>query len=234
MIYIFLMLFGSSMFVYAGNTTFNNRSFYDINSSKITQRDINLLSEFDTLAYDLADNRLRSLNISKIYNYIKKHKAFIQDYSLSKLDFKMSAGRQDYDYLDDEETGGIRLRDRDFKRIGIYYEYPLLDFKTRKDIVNKKLEHNLKILGAIKLYAKTKDSLISNKRKLRFTRLLQIREKLQVKKGIKYLDQKIKTLEKILILQNTILDNTTTLHIYKNTLLNYVKVKHQKNLRKLL
>lgn len=84
------------------------------------------------------------------------------------------------------------------------------------------------------MYAKTKDSLISNKRKLRFTRLLQIREKLQVKKGVKYLDQKIKTLEKILILQNTILDDTTTLHIYKNTLLNYVKVKHQKNLRKML
>lgn len=63
MIYIFMLLFGGSVFVYAGNT-----SFYDTNSSIIVQRDIDLLSEFDTLAYDLADTKLRSLNISKIYN----------------------------------------------------------------------------------------------------------------------------------------------------------------------
>ena len=69
---------------------------------------------------------------------------------------------------------------------------------------------------------------------MQFNRLVQIKEKLQVKKGIKYLDDKLKTIEKILKLQNDILDIQSNLIISEVTLLNYVKPKARAKLKEML
>ena len=90
------------------------------------------------------------------------------------------------------------------------------------------------ICNQINKYTKLRDKLIALKRELQFKRLLQIREKLQVKNGIKYLDERLKTLEKILTLQNNILETKSNLEVNKFILLNFVKDNYKKDLEKIL
>jgi hypothetical protein len=203
-------------------------NYFDKNASTITNYDLKLMEEFDKLAYDLSDVELKSLDIKTIYNYIRTHKSYITDYSLAKVDFKASAGIDDYDYAVDRE------RDKNYKKTSIQLTYPLFDQKSRKDIKNKKIEYNFKILDELNKYTKLRDSLVAIIRELKFNRLIQIKEKLQVKKGIKYLDDKLKTIEKILKLQNDILDIKSNLIISETTLLNYVKPNARAKLKELL
>ncbi len=187
-------------------------NYFDKNASTITNYDLKLMQEFDKLAYDLSDVDLKTLDIKTIYNYIRMHKSYITDYSLAKVDFKASTGIDDYDYVNDNE------RDKNYKKTSIQLTYPLFDQRSRKDIKNKKIEYNFKILDEINKYTKLRDSLVAIIRELKFNRLVQIKEKLQVKKGIKYLDDKLKTIEKILKLQNDILDIKSNLIISETTL----------------
>lgn len=186
------------------------------------------MQEFDKLAYSLSDVKLKELDIKKIYNFIKLNKKYIIDYSLMTINLTASAGVDDYDYESDRE------RDKDYKKIGIQLKYPLYDNKIRKNIKNKELEYHSKILNQINKYTKLRDKLIALKRELQFKRLLQIREKLQVKNGIKYLDERLKTLEKILTLQNNILETKSNLEVNKFILLNFVKDNYKKDLEKIL
>ena len=203
-------------------------NYFDKNASSVTNYDLKLMQEFDKLAYDLSDIELKTLDIKTIYNYIRVHKSYITDYSLAKVDFKASTGIDDYDYVNDNE------RDKNYKKTSIQLTYPLFDQRSRKDIKNKKIEYNFKILDEINKYTKLRDKLISLKRELKFNRLMQIKEKLQVKKGIKYLDDKLKTIEKILKLQNDILDIRSNLIISETTLLNYVKSNARAKLKEML
>ncbi len=203
-------------------------NYFDKNASTITNYDLKLMQEFDKLAYDLSDVELKTLDIKTIYNYIRMHKSYITDYSLAKVDFKASTGIDDYDYVNDNE------RDKNYKKTSIQLTYPLFDQKSRRDIKNKKLEYNFKILNEINKYTKLRDSLVAIIRELKFNRLVQIKEKLQVKKGIKYLDDKLKTIEKILKLQNDILDIKSNLAISEVTLLNYVKKSYRDKLKDML
>ena len=175
-------------------------NYFDKNSSSITNYDLKLMQEFDKLAYSLSDKELKSLEIEPIFNYIQLHKIYIIDYSLLKVNFLGSVGIDDYDYVSERE------RDKNYQKVSVQLTYPLYDPKTKKDINNKDLEYNFKILDQLNKYTKLRDKLIGLKRELHFTRLIQIKEKLQVKKGIKYLDDKLKTIETILKLQNNILD----------------------------
>ena len=75
---------------------------------------------------------------------------------------------------------------------------------------------------------------MATRRELKFNRLIQIKEKLQVKKGIKYLDDKLKTIEKILKLQNDILSIKSNLLIAEATLLNYIKPNYREKLKEML
>jgi len=203
-------------------------NYFDKNASSITNYDLKLMQEFDKLAYDLSDVELKSLDVNSIYSFIKVHKNYITDYSLAKIDFKASAGIDDYDYVADKE------RDKNYKKTSIQLTYPLFDQKSRRDIKNKKIEYNFKILAEINKYSKLRDDLISKIRELKFNRLIQIKEKLQVKKGIKYLDDKLNTIEKILKLQNDILDIKSNLKIEKIILLNYVKPNYRDKLKEIL
>jgi len=203
-------------------------NYFDKNASTITDYDLKLMKEFDKLAYDLSDVELKSLDVKAIYGYIKIHKSYVTDYSLAKIDFKASTGIDDYDYVNDNE------RDKNYKKTSIQLTYPLFDQKSRKDIKNKKIEYNFKILNEINKYTKLRDDLVSKMRELKFNRLIQIKEKLQVKKGIKYLDDKLKTIEKILKLQNDILDIKSNLKIEEIVLLNYVKPNYRSKLKEML
>ena len=202
-------------------------NYFDKHASSVTNYDLKLMQEFDKLAYDLSDVELKSLDIKTIYNYIKVHKSYITDYSLAKIDFKVSAGIDDYDYVADKE------RDKNYKKTSIQLTYPLFDQKSRKDIKNKKLEFNFKILSEINKYSKLRDDLVATRRELKFNRLIQIKEKLQVKKGIKYLDDKLKTIERILKLQNDILSIKSNLLVAEATLLNYIKPNYRKKLKEM-
>jgi len=202
--------------------------YFDKNASSVTGYDLKLMQEFDKLAYNLSDVDLKSLDIKTIYSFIKVHKNYITDYSLAKIDFKVSTGIDDYDYVADRE------RDKNYKKTSIQLTYPLFDQKSRKDIKNKKLEYNFKILDQLNKYTKLRDKYIALKRELKFNRLIQIKEKLQVKKGIKYLDDKLNTIEKILKLQNSILDIKSNLAIQETILLNYVKKSYRDKLKEML
>ena len=203
-------------------------NYFDKDASSVTNYDLELMQKFDKLAYNLSDVELKVLDIEAIYNYIKIYKSYITDYSLAKINFKASTGIDDYDYVEDKE------RDKRYKKASIQLTYPLFDQKSRKDIKNKKLEFNSKILNEINKYVKLRDDLVSKKRELKFYRLVQIKEKLQVKKGIKYLDDKLKTIEKILKLQNDILSIKSNLLVAEATLLNYVKPNYRKKLKEML
>ena len=200
----------------------------DKNPSIISKSDIKLMDKFDKLAYSLSDVELKELNINKIYQYIRKYKKYIIDYSLLTVDFKASAGIDDYDYESD------RQRDKEYSKIGLELKYPLYDNKIKKDINNKKIEYHSKILTQINKYTKLRDKLVALRRELKFNRLLQIREKLQVKSGVKYLDIKLKTLEKILDIQNSILEAKSDLQVNKFILLNFTIDKYQDGLEEML
>ena len=202
--------------------------YIDTNASEITKEDLQLMKEFDKLVYSISDVELKPLDINLIYSYIKVNKSYVTDYDLLRIDFKASTGLDDYDYVNEEE------RDKEYKKASIELVYPLYDSKSRKDIKNKKMEYNFKILDEIKKFANLRDKHLALKRELKFNRLIQIKEKLQVKKGVKYLDDKLKTLEKILKIQNDILDVKTELIISEKTLLNYVSSNARIRLKELL
>lgn len=202
--------------------------FIDKNASTITKEDMQLMKEFDTLAYSISDEDLKPLDINSIYSFIKQNKSYITDYDLLQIDFKASTGIDDYDYVNETE------RDKEYKKASIELVYPLYDTKSRKDIKNKKQEYNFKILDELKKYSNLRDKKLGLKRELKFNRLIQIKEKLQVKKGVKYLDDKLKTIEKILKLQNDILEVNTDLIISEKNVLNYVKKSVRDRLKEML
>ena len=77
--------------------------FIDKNASTITNEDLNLMKEFDTLAYSISDEDLKPLDINAIYSFIKVNKSYITDYDLLQIDFKASTGIDDYDYVNETE-----------------------------------------------------------------------------------------------------------------------------------
>jgi hypothetical protein len=81
--------------------------FKDKNASSVTKYDLELMHEFDNLAYDLSDVKLKSLNINKIYSFIIKYKSYIIDYNLLTIDFKV--GREHRKYGTKEELMASRI-----------------------------------------------------------------------------------------------------------------------------
>jgi len=216
----FFLIFFICIFLFADD-------YYDKNSSSVTKYDLELMQEFDKLVYELSDKEPKSLDINAIYKFIKIHKKYITDYSLAKVNLTASTGI-DSSYTNDSD------RKREYSKVGIQLTYPIFDPKSNKDMQNKKLEYNFKILDEIKQYVKLRNQLIAKQRELKFNRLIQIKQKLQVKKAVIYLNEKLKTIEQILNLQNDILDIKSNLQISKTTLLNYVKDSYKKQLEELL
>ena len=202
--------------------------YFDKNPDMINKYDLELMKEFDKLVYELSDTNLKSLDINAIYIFIQRHKNYITDYSLLQIDFKAGAG------IDTTDYGDKNTRKKEYTKAAVQLVYPLFDPKSKKDIKNKKLDYNFKILNDINKYAKLRDDLIAKERELKFNRLIQIKEKLQVKKAIKYLDDKLKTLEEILNLQNEILNLKSSLKVQRLVLLNYVKPSYREKLKRLL
>jgi len=151
---------------------FANDNYFDKNASAVTNYDLGLMQKFDTIVYELSDVKLKELDTKAIYNFIRLHKSYTLDYSLVKVNLSASAGIDDYDYANDNE------RDKQYKRASIQLTYPLIDQRSRRDIKNKKIDYNFKILDEITKYNKLRNQLIAKTRELKFNRLIQIKEKL--------------------------------------------------------
>jgi len=134
--------------------------YFDKNASKITKYDLGLMQQFDKLIYQLSDQKLKELDIDAIYNFIRLHKRYILDYSLAKVSVSASTGIDDYDYVNESE------RDKKYSKASIQFSYPLFDPKTTKDIKNKKIDYNFKILDEISKYNKLRNQLIAKKTKI--------------------------------------------------------------------
>ncbi len=104
----------------------------------------------------------------------------------------------------------------------------------RKEKQKQIIKDDNLILKNIQQYAKYFNDFHSKQRELEFIKLLLVRDKAQVKSGVKYLDEKITKLDKLLELQNQIGETKQLLEIYQNILLNYVKPEYRNNLVKML
>lgn len=200
----------------------------DNDPTGISKQNIQMLKEFDKISYKLTDSKIRTLPINKIYNFIQSNKIYQDDFSLLHVNLKASAGIDDYDYANERE------RDKNFKKFYLEIAYPIFDEKTRRDKKKQIIKDNNSILKNIQNYAKYYNEFFSSKRKLEFLRMQVIRDKIQVKSGVKYLDEKITKLDKLLELQNKIGDIRQLLQIYKNILLNYVKYESRPELEEIL
>ncbi len=202
--------------------------FTDKDPTGITDKDIKLLKDFDELSYKLSNSKIKVLSVNKIYQFIQQNKVYIDDFSLLHVNLKASAGIDDYDYKSERE------RDKNFKKIYLEVSYPIFDQKTKRERQKQIIKDDNAILKNIQQYAKYFNSYHAKKRKLEFLRFLLIRDKVQVKSGVKYLDEKIIKLDKLLEVQNQIGETRQLLEIYQNILLNYVMPEQRNNLRKIL
>ena len=178
-------------------------TYRDINPHKIIKKDIDTLNKFDETIYNIADSAgdKNTISISKIYHFISEHRAMINDYSRLKVYAKGEIGSRtrraigelgDSYTLVDEVTNS-----REYYAVAVGVSYPIYDKKTEKQIRNERISQDSKILDYISSYAEAVAKVRSLKEELHIVQLIQIRDKSLVKTGIKYLDERIKTIERL-------------------------------------
>ena len=176
-------------------------NYIDTSPSKIIKKDIELLKIFDKEIYNIADSNHKAISVSKIYRFISKHRALVNDYSKVKAYIKGEVGsrtRRALSELEDNYTLVDEVTNsREYYAIAIGITYPLYDKKTEKIIRNERVLQNNKILNSIASYVDTAMNLSLLNEELKIIRLIQIRDKALVKTGMKYLDERIKTIEKL-------------------------------------
>lgn len=215
-LFIFLFIFLNFSKIYADDPT------------QITPQNIETLKNFDNLTYQLTNKNYKSLNINKIYNFIQTNKIYKSDFSKLEINLKASAGIDDYDYKNETQ------RDKNFKKIYLEIEYPIFDEKTKKEKLQNIIKDNNSILKTIQQYAKYYNDFEAGKLKLEFLNLQLIRDKVQVKSGVKNLDDKLARIDKILEAKNNLIETKNLITIYKNILLNYVSNSAKFQLQNLL
>jgi len=158
--------------------------YYDLNPSEITTKDIKIIDHFDDLVYEITERRTKKINIAKIYEFIKRTKKYKHNYNKLKVTVASKIGTA--------------------KENSIYIEvaYPLFDKKRQIEEENNKLQYDLNILAKIEEYAKSVQDVEVLREKLEFLRLKQILLKAEVKSGVKYRDERLLLLEKILTTKN--------------------------------
>jgi len=195
MIRVLLILIGIAVSIEA--------NYKDLNPSKIVKIDIDILKKFDKKLYKIAESKRdkRKVNPSKIYKFIVKNKAMINDYSRIKAYSKAEVGSRTRRGIGGLEEG-YSLEDevtnsREYYVLAIGLTYPIYDKKTEKLIKNERILQNNKILNKVFNYTEVIEEIEILEEDLEIERLKQIRDKALVKTGMKYLDERIKTIEKI-------------------------------------
>ena len=188
--------------------------YYDLNPSKITTKDIKTIDRFDDLAYEITERRTKKIDIAKIYDFIKKTKKYKHNYNKLKVTVASKIGTA--------------------KENSFYIEvaYPLFDKKRQIEEENNKLQYDLNMLAKIEEYAKSVQDVELLREKLEFLRLKQILLKAEVKSGVKYRDERLLLLEKILTIKNDLRKAYEKREVLKIYLLDLSS--DQQNLKELL
>lgn len=170
---------------------------YDTKPSNVTGKDMDMIKNFDTLAYEITERSTSHINIAKIYNFIINNKSHIHDYNRLTLEATGRLGSrtrrqltQDYNY-DFEDS-------RKFYNAYVEISYPLYDKKHQKTINNEKIKYNLEILKRVEDYASSVLDLTKHKEVLEFLRMKQRLIKAETKSGIKFRDERIALLDKMM------------------------------------
>jgi len=184
------------------------KNYYDTSPSRIIKNDVDLLKKFDEKLYKIAEKKHKKYSIGKIYRFIQKHRSLINDYSRLKISIVGELGSrtrrglaglgEDYT-LNDELTNS-----REYYLVGLKAIYPIYDKKTEKTLRNERIKQENEIINKIALYLESKETIDLLKEELEIVRLIQIRDKALVKTGIKYLDERIKTIERIFKIKKSI------------------------------
>ena len=177
--------------------TKKNPIHYDSKPSNVTGKDMDMIKNFDNLAYEITERSTHHINIAKIYNFIINNKSYIHDYNRLTLEATGRIGSrtrrqltEDYNY-DFEDS-------RKFYSAYIEISYPLYDKKHQKSINNEKIKYNLEILKRVEDYASIMLDITTHKEVLEFLRMKQILIKAETKSGIKFRDERIALLDKMM------------------------------------
>jgi hypothetical protein len=184
-----------------------------------------------------------SANIGEIFSYIKKYRVYISDYSLARIDSRISSYRVNNHY---NRSSNVTSYSENVgqERIQVELNYPLYDPKSRKDMVNNKLRDNQSILRYINTYFKAIDNNIANRNTIKFykEKLQEEQSKPKNSKGYISVQFNGKTIiqsneiyyaEQILSSKNKIISDIDII-IAKEQLLNLVKDNHKHQLSNLL
>ena len=227
-------------------TALISQNFIDPKPSIITNQDLNTVREFDRLAYTLAEDQKKStLNVNQIFKYIMQYKAHIAEYSKLAINLVADTGRRtkrngttdgdiEIDSIDSNENSDFFPTQYNYYKVGIALKYPLYDEKLSKEINNKKIEYKSKILNIIKDYALSHQQIQTLNQELKFSRLKQIRDKIMQKTAQKYLEDRLKTIESILIKNKQIKELSIKNNTHKLQLINLVQKPYQDGLKAIL
>lgn len=176
-------------------------TFRDKNPNKITTRDLDILRGFDTSLNSLVEKKHTRLDIKRIYTFILNNRAIIIDYNRVRGYAKAEIGSRTRRSVLDDDIDTTLLDElgnsREYYAVAVGATYPIWDKKTDKDINNKKLLENAKLIDLISLYSTSKTNIKLFESELELLRLKQIRDKAQVKTGMEYITARITTLEQI-------------------------------------
>ncbi len=178
------------------NSEISDNKFYDIKPNKITKDDLETIKKFDDEIYKIVETKHKVISISKIYNHIQRYKNHKDDYfrpivrAMGRIGSKTKRAST--------ELGDDIYNDRNYYNVYLSLEIPLLDRKTEMLLHNKKIAYNKGVLDTVEQYAATYQEINSLKEEVMLYRLLQIRDKALEKSGIKYMDERIKTLKSLM------------------------------------
>lgn len=169
---------------------------YDHHPSVITNSDLKLVKNFDKKAYSAVEKRTKRVDIAKIYHFIINNKRYIHDYNRVVVKVAGRAGlRTRRGYTDTVDTS----RKKGYYNAYLEVSYPLYDKKHQKQINNEKLKYNLQVLKKVEEYADAVVAVENQKELLDFLRMKQRLIKTEVKTGIKYRDERIQILDKMML-----------------------------------
>ena len=187
--------------------------YLDNHPQNITNKDIKLLRQLETLAYKQANKHHKTINIYKIYKFIKRYKRHIEPTNNIKL---IAVGEVGYKSRNSYTTV---QRKKGFYSASVRLEIPLIDQKQKRDLYNQELEYNLQILKAVQEYAKAVNEIYNAKEKIRLLRLKAHAWKSETLAGVKYRDQLLQLIENIQQAKEELYNAIATADALKATLL---------------
>jgi len=202
----------------------------DYNPQKVTQNDLEILQSFEKKAYDLT---LKKQNYEEI---ILKTISFIQNnnHYNSIIETKWQL-----DFIAEAKVGTFdeynqRNNQKHREHIGFQATYPIFDTKEKREHIQMKLKRNSDFIKDITNYFDLMREYHSLLKKEEFFRLKELREKVRQKNAIINLDNRLKTIEQLIKIQDDIDKILIQILKIQQSLLILVPQNKQDELKKLL